>query len=274
MRFLSIGTQGASVVDLQQKLNMLRFPCGLEDGIFGPATEAAVIAFQKSHNIVYDGIAGPETMTSLDMYTDEDIQAAKEDHPVFNALKNITPGKVSELFPQAPVRTINAHFPIFKEALVENQLTDLKSVVFALSTISAISTSFNVHEETVTRLNTSPGGLPFDLYDHRRDIGNGGHPDGERYKSRGFCIFRGRIQYLQLSTTLGIGDQLIEQPEQVMKVSMASKILARLIQDQEKNIKCALLQNNLQSAYMFVTKDIEGFDRFRVTYRKGMLSWG
>jgi len=274
MRFLSIGAQGASVVDLQQKLNILHFPCGLEDGIYGPATEAAVIAFQKSHNIVYDGIAGPETMTSLDMFTDEEIQASKEAHPVYNALNNITPDQVSELFPQAPVRTINAHYPILKEALNENQLTDIKSVVFALSAISAVSTSFNAHEETVTRFNTSPGGLPFDLYDHRRDIGNSGHPDGERFRSRGFCIFRGRFQYQYVSAMIGIGDQLIDQPEQMMKVSMASKILAGLIRDQEKNLKCALLQNNLQSAYMCVTKDIEGFERFRVTYRKGMLIWG
>lgn len=274
MFFLSIGAQGTRVVELQQKLNILRFPCGREDGYFGPATEAAVIAFQKSYNIVYDGIAGPETMTSLDMLTDEEIQDAKENHPVFNALKSLSSEKVSKLFPQAPIRTIDAHFPILKEALIENQLTDLKSVVCALSTISAVSTSFNVHEETVTRFNTSPGGIPFDLYDHRRDIGNGGHPDGERFKSRGFCIFRGRFQYQRLSAMTGLVEQLIEAPEQVKKVSMASKILSYLIHDQEKNIKCALLQNNLQSAYMYITQDIEGFDRFRATYRKGMLLWG
>jgi len=274
MLFLSIGAQGSSVVDLQQKLNTLRFPCGREDGFYGPATESAVIAFQKSHNIVYDGIAGPETLISLDMYTDEEIKAAKEDHPVYNALKSMTTQKVSALFSQAPVRTIDAHFPIVKEALVAHQLTDIRSVVFALSAISAVSASFNVHEEAVTRFNTSPGGLPFDLYDNRRDIGNSGHPDGERFKSRGYCIFRGRFQYEKLSTMVGIGKQLLEQPEQVMKVSMASKILAILISDQEKNIKCALLQNNLKLAYQILTKDLEGFDRFRATYRKGMLLWG
>jgi peptidoglycan L-alanyl-D-glutamate endopeptidase CwlK len=274
MQFLSIGAKGAHVVELQQNLNTLRFPCGREDGIFGPATEAAVIAFQKNHNIVYDGIVGPETMTSLDMATDEEIQAAIEDHPIYNALKFITPEKVSKLFPHAPVRSISAHFPFLKEALIDKHLTDIKSVVFALSTIYAVSNSFNVHEETVTRFNTSPGGLPFDLYDNRRDLGNSSHPDGEQFKSRGFCIFRGRFQYQQVSVMIGIGEQLVEHPEQVKKVSMASRILATLIHNQERNIKCALLQNNLQSAYMFVTKDIEGFERFRSTYRNGMLIWG
>jgi len=274
MRFLATGAQGENVVALQHKLNSLHFPCGRADGYYGPATEAAVIAFQKNHNIVHDGIVGPETMTSLDMFTDEEIQAATKNHSVYNALEFITPEKVSKLFIQAPVRTIDAHFPIIKEALIEKQLTDIQSVVFALSVISAVSTTFNVHEETETRFNTSPGGLPFDLYDNRRDIGNSGHPDGERFKSRGFCIFRGRFQYQRLSEMIGIGNQLIEEPEQATKVSMASKILACLVHDQKKNIKCSILQKNLQNAYMCVTQDNDGVDRFRATYRKGMLLWG
>ncbi|ETR71978.1 MAG: hypothetical protein OMM_02071 [Candidatus Magnetoglobus multicellularis str. Araruama] len=256
MNFLSTGFQGDNVIELQQKLNNLHFPCGREDGIFGPATEAAVIAFQKSYNIVHDGVVGPETMISLDMAPDTDIGAAKDNHPVYNALKDIRPEQVSTLFPHAPVRSTVAHFPILKDALMQLQLTDLKSVMVALSAIASVSTSFSVHEETISRFNTSPGGLPFDLYDYRRDLGNEGHPDGERFKSRGFCIFRGRSQYQQLGRMIGIGDELIEQPEQAAKVSMASKILAHLIYDQEKNIKCALLENNLQAAYLYITKKI------------------
>ncbi|MBF0451636.1 MAG: peptidoglycan-binding protein [Candidatus Magnetomorum sp.] len=274
MRFLSNDTKGSDVVRLQQQLNALHFPCGREDGIYGPATAAAVIAFQQSHNIVHDGIVGPETMTSLDFATDEEIRAAKDVHPVYNALARITPDKVSRLFPLAPVRSIEAHFPILKDALIQCQLTDLKAVVVALSIISAVSQSFSVHEETLTRLNTSPGGTPFDLYDYRRDLGNEGHPDGERYRSRGFCIFRGRFQYKRVGELIDMSDQLVEQPEQAAKVSVASKILACLIENQEKNIKCALMQNKLKSAYQLITQDIDGFELFRSTYRTGMLIWG
>jgi len=274
MRFLALGTKGDDVVCLQQKLNALRFPCGREDGIYGPATIAAVIAFQKSHNIVHDGIVGPETITSLDLATDQEIQSEKEKHPIYNALATITPDKICSLFPQATVRSIEAHFPILKEALMQYQLTDLKSVVLALSAISAVSQSFSVHEESLTRLNTSPGGTPFDLYDFRRDLGNEGHPDGERFRSRGFCIFRGRFQYRRVSQALGFNDQLIEQPEQATKLSVASKILAYLISEQEKNIKCALLQNNVKLAYQLITQDVDGIETFRSTYRTGMLIWG
>jgi len=274
MRFLSTGAQGANVVQLQQMLNTLRFPCGREDGIFGPATEAAVIAFQKSHNILYDGIVGPETMTSLDMASDKEIHDAKEVDPTYNMLKSITGEQVSQIFPLAPIRSIEAHFPIIKEALLFWQLTDIKSVVVALSTIASVSNSLSPHEEQITRFNTSPGGLPFDLYDYRRDMGNEGAPDGERFKSRGFCVLRGRFQYQRLGQLIGIGDQLIDQPDQVSKVSIASKILACLIENQEKNIKSALLYHNLQSAYLHINHDMEGFDRFRATYRKAMLLFG
>ncbi|KPA12821.1 peptidoglycan-binding protein [Candidatus Magnetomorum sp. HK-1] len=274
MRFLSSGTKGSDVKNLQQKLNILRFPCGREDGVYGPATVAAIVAFQKSHNIVHDGICGPETMTSLDLETEDDIQAAKNDHPIYNALSHVTIDKISDLFPQAPVRSIEAHFPILKDALINASLTDLKSVVVALSAIAAVSKSFSPHEEALTRLNTSPGGMPFDLYDCRRDLGNEGRPDGERFRSRGFCIFRGRFQYLRVGEIIGMSEQLIEQPDQAAKVSVASKILACLIESQEKNIKCALMQNNLKSAYLLITQDDDGFELFRTTYRTGMLTWG
>jgi peptidoglycan hydrolase-like protein with peptidoglycan-binding domain len=36
------------------------------DGIFGGQTEAAVRNFQRTHNIVPDGIVGPKTWTALD----------------------------------------------------------------------------------------------------------------------------------------------------------------------------------------------------------------
>ena len=42
--------------------------CGAKvsiDGKFGPNTKAALIAFQKAHGLVTDGIAGPKTRQAL-----------------------------------------------------------------------------------------------------------------------------------------------------------------------------------------------------------------
>ncbi|MGE4272635.1 MAG: peptidoglycan-binding protein [Desulfitobacterium sp.] len=59
------GSQGPSVVHLQQLLTSHGFSPGAIDGIFGPKTEAAVIAFQKSRGLAVDGIVGVRTWTAL-----------------------------------------------------------------------------------------------------------------------------------------------------------------------------------------------------------------
>ena len=59
------GSQGPSVVHLQQLLTSHGFSPGNIDGIFGPRTEAAVIAFQQSRGLLVDGIVGVQTWTAL-----------------------------------------------------------------------------------------------------------------------------------------------------------------------------------------------------------------
>ena len=54
------GPSGDDVRTLQTKLGLAA------DGIFGPATEAAVRAFQRKHNVVPDGIVGPKSWALLD----------------------------------------------------------------------------------------------------------------------------------------------------------------------------------------------------------------
>ena len=45
------GSSGPDVLDLQQKLKDLGFDPNGVDGIFGPGTKAAVIAFQQSRGL-------------------------------------------------------------------------------------------------------------------------------------------------------------------------------------------------------------------------------
>src|SRR4029077_18537819 len=56
---LQEGASGAQVVTLQTKLKAMGFSPGLIDGNFGPGTEAAVLAFQKSQGLLADGVVGP-----------------------------------------------------------------------------------------------------------------------------------------------------------------------------------------------------------------------
>jgi dienelactone hydrolase len=62
---LRVGSSGAGVVALQQKLHDLGFYGGAIDGLFGPKTQQAVVAFQASQGLVQDGIVGPATKAAL-----------------------------------------------------------------------------------------------------------------------------------------------------------------------------------------------------------------
>lgn len=62
---LKLGSRGPEVQNLQQALKDQGFLSGKADGIFGPVTQAAVMAFQKAKGLAADGIAGPKTLAAL-----------------------------------------------------------------------------------------------------------------------------------------------------------------------------------------------------------------
>ena len=61
---LTKGKTGSAVRELQTLLNQKGFACDV-DGSFGPATLAAVKAFQAANGLAVDGSVGPATWTAL-----------------------------------------------------------------------------------------------------------------------------------------------------------------------------------------------------------------
>lgn len=59
------GVKSEEVKLLQQALNKAGYSVGAVDGSYGPATEAAVKAYQKANKLSIDGIAGQQTLGSL-----------------------------------------------------------------------------------------------------------------------------------------------------------------------------------------------------------------
>jgi len=109
MPTLRLNSSGADVTLLQEKLQSLGFSPGKIDGDFGPGTEAAVIAFQRSEGLLADGIVGPTTQEALGFVPSLDDLMAE------SVGAQIDVGFVSKLFPFTPLGNIKKHLPLVGE---------------------------------------------------------------------------------------------------------------------------------------------------------------
>jgi putative chitinase len=256
---LKLDSSSPDVSELQQALKAAGFNPGVIDGNFGGGTEAAVLAFQKSRGLAADGIAGPNTAAALGLSTIPRVPSA---------IPNVTVPVVSKMFPVTPIGNIKMNLPSVLDALASGSLSDKMMVLMALGTIRAETESFLPVSEGQSRFNSSPNGHPFDLYDNRKDLGNTGTPDGERFRGRGFIQLTGRDNYTRYSKE--IGDDLVTNPDDANNPTTAAKLLARFLADRENPIRTALANNDLPTARRLVNGGINGLDRFTDTFQKGM----
>ena len=260
MGTLRLGSTGPDVSALQNRLRDRGFSPGAIDGSFGPGTEAAVLAFQRSEGLLADGVVGPRTAAALGL-------AAPA--PVPFSVPNVTVEIVSQMFPATPVRNIEQNLPVVLDSLVAPQLTEKNMVLMALATIRAETESFLPISEMQSPLNTSPGGPPFDLYDNRRDLGNTGPPDGANFRGRGFIQLTGRTNYQIHGAAIGLGNQLVDNPALANDPQIAARLLASFLKSREAPIKQALLENDLKMARRLVNGGSTGLDRFTEAYQIG-----
>jgi putative chitinase len=259
MELKKIGSSGPEVADLQRALAAAGFPPGAADGSFGPGTDAAVRAFQRSSGLLADGVVGPATLARLGLAGGEPV-----DHTT-----SATPERVAPMFPGTPRRNIEANLPTVLAALREFHLTSRPIVLMALATIRAECAPFVPLKEGVSHYNTSPGGRPYDLYDNRRDIGNSGSPDGSLFPGRGYVQLTGRANYARYGVLLGLGGALLADPDLACRPDLAARLLARFIADKELRAKEALLAGDFRAARRLVNGGTIGIDDFRAAYEAG-----
>lgn len=260
MPTLEIGSRGAAVKRLQRLLKARGFDPGEIDGVFGLGTEAAVLAFQRSKGLLVDGIVGPRTAGML-----ERNKAGK----LASALDQATPAVVSAMFPHTPLGNIKGNLPHVLAALTKSALHDRVMILMALATIRAETESFEPIAEGRSRYNTSPNGHPFDLYDNRRDLGNRGTPDGERYRGRGYVQLTGRFNYGQYGKVIGLGNRLLGEPDLASDPKVAGELLAAFLQPQEIRIKEALTRGDYAGARRIVNGGTHGIYRFTDAFMIG-----
>jgi len=269
MRTLKVGDSGPEVSELQRRLKEAGFSPGQIDGDFGPATEAAVIAFQKSNNLLADGIAGPKTLAALNLIDDTETEGSSTGDESASVIPLITVSIVSKMFPSTRVDNIKTNLPFVLQALEEAKLTDKNMVLMALATIRAETEGFEPISEFKSSHNTSPGGHPFDRYDNRTDIGNQGRPDGEKFRGRGFIQLTGRANYKEHGAAIGLGNRLVEDSTLANDPTIAAKLLASFLKKNEISIKSALLKDDLKTARKLVNGGSNGLDRFTSAFRIG-----
>lgn len=263
MQTLQLRSFGAVVTLPQEKLSLHGFSPGKIDGKFGPGTEAAMLAFQRSENLLADGIAGFDTLLALDLAPARKVLMTDSVDP------EIDVSFVSQLFPFAPLANINKHLPLVLAALQKQNLDDRAMVFMAVATIRAETSSFRPIDEGKSRFNTSPNGSPFDLYDSRKDLGNKGKPDGNMFKGRGFIQLTGRSNYQTIGDKLRI--DLISKLNAANDPVIAADILALFLKKKELPIRQALLEDDLRHARRLVNGVSHGLNEFSDVFWTGQI---
>jgi len=257
---LQEGAQGPDVRQLQTRLRQHGFSPGAIDGSFGPATEAAVLAFQTSMGLLADGIVGARTAAALGF--------AATQIPAIPGMPAVTIAIAARMFPGAHVKNISDNLPLVLGALNARALTSVPIVLAALATIRAETSGFVPIDEGISRYNTSPGGAAFDLYDHRSDLGNRGPTDGADFKGRGFIQLTGRSNYETFGPIVGVA-ALATQPARANEPAVAADLLAAFVKAKEIPLKQALVRDDMADARRLVNGGRHGLDQFTDAYRTG-----
>lgn len=278
MPLLKRGSTGPDVRTLQTTLKQLGFDPNGVDGIYGPGTQAAVIAFQKAKGLTPDGICGPNTMAALQSsaaVAGANVSAATPTASAATAPAtalppcNPTVSQVARMFPGVPASNIQTNLPFVIQALDDAGLGDKNMVLMALATIRAETGNFTPLSEFQSKFNTAPGGPPFGLYDNRKDLGNQGPPDGSSFKGRGYIQLTGRSNYQIHGAAIGLGNQLITNPALANQPDIAAKLLASFLKSKEAKIRAALKQNDLKTARKLVNGGSHGLDQFTQAFNIG-----
>lgn len=265
MAFFKKGARGEEVRRIQERLLAHGFDPNGIDSVLGPGTERAVKAFQTRFNLVVDGIVGPITQQALE---------ASPPPSVLLPLSWLNVTGAAEVMPGVPRSNIENNLPLVAENLRAADLGDKPMGLMALATIYVETPAFAPLDEFPSKYNTSPGGVPFDRYDHRSDLGNLGPPDGARFKGRGFIQLTGRSNYREIGALIGLGDGLEKDPDLANDPEIAAKILCAFLKRQEGKIRAALKRGDLAQARKLVNGGRHGLEKFAACYRRGRETFG
>lgn len=236
MSILKQGSTGPEVTALQTKLQQLGFDPNGVDGNFGPGTESALIAFQKSKGLTADGKAGPNTMAALQSADGgagtsstttstggaaAGVATSAVSAPGLNlaALSGLLPAAVIAQIPETAQKfgiTSDlrlAHF--LAQCALESM--EFKATVEKLGYSSAerILKVFRKYFQTVDPAPyvNNPEKLGNRVYANRMGNGDEASGDGYKFRGRGYIQLTGKNNYT--SFTNFIGEDCVANPDLV-----------------------------------------------------------
>lgn len=244
-------------------LNLLAPPA---DGLFGVKSKAAFRQFQTLTEMSRPGILDAATAKTL-------IEAKPEDLKWASATHLFTVPLVKQIFFDAPSSNVEKYLPLVLKALNDEGIGDRDMVLTALGTIRAETAGFEPISEGRSPYNTA--NKPFDLYDagtpKGEELGNIKSGDGERFKGRGFIQLTGRYNYTEYSQAIGLGSQLVNNPDLANDPVIAARLLASFLKQQRSIIRRSFAQSPIDyhSARRAVNGGIHGLDRFQTAIESG-----
>ena len=238
---------GPGVKAIQQQLKAQGYLTGAADGIFGPATEEAVKAFQRDHGLGADGVVGPQTRQAL-----AQGKAKPAPAPASAGASGTISADSIAIILGCPPDNVRTHWPALLEALEECGLADRASTIAALATIGTEVSSFEP-------INEFGGNAYFTkMYEGRKDLGNTQAGDGARYHGRGFIQLTGRANYRSYGQKLGV--PLEANPELALDPSVSARILATYLRD--RGLGTLAAKGDWEGVRRGVNGGLNGWDRF------------
>jgi peptidoglycan hydrolase-like protein with peptidoglycan-binding domain len=237
--------KGPDVRQVQQQLKASGFEVGV-DGLYGPATAAAVKSFQRARGLAVDGVVGAATRAALAKPAQRKKQSA-----VPAGAFPLSTAQIGEIC-GCPAANVEQNWVAIQAAIAECSLSDQAATIAVIATIATEVPAFLPISEY--------GGTDYftRMYEGRKDLGNTQPGDGARYHGRGFIQLTGRANYRSYGEKLGV--PLEDDPDLALDAAVAARILAVYMQDH--GIAALAASSNWQGVRRAVNGGLNGWDRF------------
>jgi hypothetical protein len=228
-------------IQVQSRLNTFGLPVRV-DGLWGNISNTAYARFAKAFNYPIASIT-PEAAESL-------IEC--KEIPGFDCQHEAVLPELAASIMGCTVQQASTILPYITKSLESRHILNRPTLIATLGTIAVETGGFSPISEY--------GGDDYfcEMYEGRSDLGNTEPGDGILYKGRGFVQITGRANYKYYGQKLGI--DLIENPDLVLQVEIASEILAEYFVD--RRISQAANAHDWELVRRLVNGGLNGWDEF------------